>query len=87
MTPLQFEQVFKLLDKDESGYMDPIEMLDLVQAYETWLYEKEFQSAMEAIYSDKMPDDKFLDVEAEKAFAKAAKKAAKKAEAKVGDDS
>jgi len=42
---------------------------------------------MEAIYSDKMPDDKFLDVEAEKAFAKAAKKAAKKAEAKVGDDS
>ena len=42
MTPLQFEQIYKLLDKNNNGYMDPIEMIDLIQAYETWLYEKEF---------------------------------------------
>lgn len=56
MTKLQFEQVFRLLDKDGSGYMEPIEMLDLIQAYETWLYEKEFQHAMEAIYTEKQPN-------------------------------
>ena len=30
MTPLQFEQVFKILDKDHSGYMEPCEFLALV---------------------------------------------------------
>ena len=43
------------VDLDEENTddsMDPIEMLVLVQAYETWLYEKEFQHAMEAIYTD-----------------------------------
>ena len=30
MTPLQFEQVFKILDKDHSGYMEPCEILALV---------------------------------------------------------
>ena len=46
-----------MLDKDNSGYMEPIEMLDLIRAYETWLYEKEFQHAMEAIYTDKKPEE------------------------------
>ena len=40
------------LDEENNDSMDPIEMLVLVQAYETWLYEKEFQHAMEAIYTD-----------------------------------
>lgn len=40
MSNLQFEQVFKLLDRDGSNSMDPGEMVDLLQAYETWLYEK-----------------------------------------------
>jgi len=39
-------------DEENTDSMDPIEMLVLVQAYETWLYEKEFQHAMEAIYTD-----------------------------------
>ena len=56
MTLFQFDQVFKILDKDNSGYMQPFEMLQLVQAYETWLYEKEFQHAMEAIYTDSKPE-------------------------------
>jgi len=30
MTKLQFEQVFKILDKDESGTLEPIEMISLL---------------------------------------------------------
>ena len=52
MTVLQFEQVFKLLDQDGSGAMEPKEMVGLFQAYETWLYEKQYKSAMEELYSD-----------------------------------
>ena len=40
MTELQFNQVFRLLDKDQNGFMDPTELPELVLAYETWLYEK-----------------------------------------------
>lgn len=40
MTPLQFDQIFKIMDKDGSGDMGPMEMVDLLLAYETWLYEK-----------------------------------------------
>ena len=32
--------------------MDPKEMAALLQAYETWLYEKQYKSAMEDLYSD-----------------------------------
>lgn len=56
MTQLQFEQVFTLLDKDGSGFMDPAEMVDLLQAYETWLYEKQYKSAMEDLYSENQVD-------------------------------
>ena len=49
---MQFEQVFALLDRDRSGYMNPEEMVDLLVAYETWLYEKQYKSAMEDLYSD-----------------------------------
>lgn len=52
MTDMQFEQIFALLDKDGNGYMEPIEMVDLLQAYETWLYEKQYKSAMEDLYSE-----------------------------------
>ena len=30
MTDMQFEQIFALLDKDGNGYMEPIEMVDLL---------------------------------------------------------
>ena len=52
MTELQFEQVFKILDKDKSGTLSPVEMVDLITAYETWLYEKQYKNAMEDLYSD-----------------------------------
>jgi hypothetical protein len=54
MTQMQFEQVFALLnqDQDEKVHMEPKEMVDLLQAYETWLYEKQYKSAMEDLYSD-----------------------------------
>ena len=52
MTELQFEQVFKLLDDDNSGLMEPKEMVGLIKAYETWTYEKQYKSAMEELYSD-----------------------------------
>ena len=52
MTDMQFEQIFALLDKDGNGYMEPIEMVDLLQAYETWIYEKQYKSAMEDLYSE-----------------------------------
>lgn len=32
--------------------MEPKEILALLQAYETWLYEKQYKSAMEDLYSD-----------------------------------
>ena len=89
MTPLQFEQVFKLLDKDNSGYMEPVEMLDLFRAYETWLYEKEFQHAMEAVYQDQKPEivkEKEAEAKKEKNAAKEAK-AAKKIMNGEGDSS
>ena len=52
MSDLQFEHVFKLCDKDNSGYLDPIEMVDLFKVYETWLYEKQYVSAMEDLYAE-----------------------------------
>ena len=52
MTDMQFEQIFALLDKDGNGFMEPIEMIDLLQAYETWIYEKQYKSAMEDLYSE-----------------------------------
>lgn len=52
MTKLQFEQIYKILDKDETGTMEPIEMITLLQAYETWKYEKDYKSAMEDLYAD-----------------------------------
>ena len=52
MSDLQFEHVFKLIDKDHSGYLDPIEMIDLFKVYETWLYEKQYASAMEDLYAE-----------------------------------
>ena len=36
--------------------MEPIEMVDLLQAYECWLYEKQYKSAMEDLYSDNQVD-------------------------------
>ena len=36
--------------------MDPCEMVDLLQAYETWLYEKQYKSAMEDLYSENQQD-------------------------------
>ena len=56
MTEMQFEQIFALIDRDESGHMNPVEMVDLVQAYETWLYEKQYKSAMEDLYSENQVD-------------------------------
>ena len=52
MSDLQFEQTFKILDTDGSNYMEPKEMVNLLQAYETWLYEKQYKSAMEELYTD-----------------------------------
>ena len=52
MTELQFEQTFKILDTNNSGTMQPKEMVSLMQAYEAWLYEKQYKSAMEELYSD-----------------------------------
>ena len=56
MTQLQFEQVFTLIDKDKSGYMEPKEMVNILQAYETWLYEKEYRSSMEDLISGNQVD-------------------------------
>lgn len=50
MSDLQFEQLFKLLDEDNSGTLEPIEMVKVFQAYETWQYEKEYKAAMEDLY-------------------------------------
>ena len=36
--------------------MDPCEMVDLLKAYETWLYEKQYKSAMEDLYSENQQD-------------------------------
>ena len=52
MSDLQFEHCFKLIDKDNSGYLDPIEMIDLFKVYETWLYEKQYVNAMEDLYAE-----------------------------------
>lgn len=55
MTQLQFEQVFKLLHRDEDDdedHLRPKHMLLLLQAYETWLYEKQYKAAMEDLYND-----------------------------------
>lgn len=32
--------------------MEPKEIVNLLIAYETWLYEKQYKSAMEDLYSD-----------------------------------
>jgi len=52
MTELQFDQVFKLLDKNKNCKMEPDEIVNLLIAYETWLYEKQNKAAMEDFYSD-----------------------------------
>ena len=57
MTDLQFEQVFKLLDKDDNGKLKPAEIVDLIVAYETWLYEKQYKNAMEDLYADSNKDN------------------------------
>jgi hypothetical protein len=53
MTELQFDQVFRLLEQDKEkrnenlvvpsskrGKMEPTDIVHLLIAYETWLYEK-----------------------------------------------
>ena len=52
MTPLQFEQMFKVLDKDESGSMSPAEIPNLMIAYMNWLYEKQSKEQLEDLYTD-----------------------------------
>ena len=52
MTELQFDQLFKVIDVDESGSKIPTEIPGLVVAYENWLYEKSYQQSMEDLYSD-----------------------------------
>ena len=42
MTELQYDQLFKVIDADESGAMIPTEIPGLIKAYETWLYEKSY---------------------------------------------
>ncbi len=61
MSELQFEQIFKLLKKEspeqdgedevDPDHMHPCEMITLLQAYETWVYEKQYKAAMEDLYS------------------------------------
>ena len=65
MTGLQYDQLFKIIDVDESGAMIPSEIPGLVKAYETWLYEKSYQQSMEELYSEgvnKDDDDHAIDV-------------------------
>ena len=50
MTELQFEQIYKLIDTDNSGTLTPDEIVNCVTAYETWLYEKQYKDAMEDLY-------------------------------------
>lgn len=53
MTDLQFQQIFKVVDKNGSGTIQPTEVVDLLQAYETWQYEKQYKASMEELYAKK----------------------------------
>ena len=52
MSNMQFEQLFKVMDTDGSGYIEPDEIESLLQAYEMWTYEYTYKQTMEELYAD-----------------------------------
>ena len=63
MTDGQFDNLFKLIDADQSGAMNPMEMPYMINAYEEWLYSKQYMKTMEDLYSDAAPkDEQAIDV-------------------------
>ena len=53
MTPQQYEQMFKVMDTSKSGNITPEEIPNVVKAYETWIYEREYKKTMEELYVKK----------------------------------
>jgi len=51
MTHTQYDQLFKVMDTTKSGNIGPREIPNVLKAYETWLYEKEYKKTMEELYS------------------------------------
>ena len=43
MTPMQFEQLFKVMDENGDNTIEPFEIESLLQAYEMWNYEQTYK--------------------------------------------
>ena len=52
MSDLQFDQLYTLIDEDKNGKLTPDEIPGVVSAYETWLYERNYLSTMEDLWSE-----------------------------------
>ena len=52
MTPMQFEQLFKVMDENGDNTIEPCEIESLLQAYEMWNYEHTYKQTMEELYGD-----------------------------------
>ena len=63
MTNTQYEQLFKVMDASKSGYIEPAEIPNVLKAYETWLYEKEYKKTMEELYAKNAKEDALLFVQ------------------------
>ena len=57
MTNTQYEQLFKVMDSTKTGNITPIELPNVLKAYETWLYEKEYKKTMEELYAKNAKED------------------------------
>lgn len=52
MTEAHYEQLWKIIDREENGWITPSQFKNVLEAYETWTYEKSYKATMEEIYSD-----------------------------------
>ena len=62
MTNTQYEQLFKVMDSSKSGNITPKEIPNVLTAYETWLYEKEYKKTMEELYAKNAKEDEVENV-------------------------
>lgn len=52
MSELQYNQLWKVIDSDNTEYLELKDFRRVLEAYEMWNYEKSYKAAMEEIYGN-----------------------------------
>lgn len=52
---MQFETIWKVIDRDQTGKIFVENFHNVLQAYEVWTYEKNYRSTMKDIYGNSIP--------------------------------